>query len=75
MPVGMANDPTSFQNMINDLFKDIIDLGIVACIDDILIYSQDKREICDAHQIGTQSLPKVGLSSIDRQKRVSQIRN
>jgi hypothetical protein len=39
MPFGIANAPASFQNMINEIFKDMIDLGIVAYIDDILIYS------------------------------------
>jgi hypothetical protein len=40
----MANAPTSFQNMINEIFKDMIDLGIVTYIDDILIYSRTKEE-------------------------------
>jgi hypothetical protein len=44
MPFGMANAPASFQNMINEIFKDMIDLGVVAYIDDILIYSQTKEE-------------------------------
>jgi hypothetical protein len=30
--------------MINEIFKDMIDLGIIAYIDDILIYSQTKEE-------------------------------
>jgi hypothetical protein len=44
MLFGMANAPVSFQNMINKIFKDMIDLGIVTYIDDILIYSQTKEE-------------------------------
>jgi hypothetical protein len=44
MPFGMANAPASFQNMINDTVKDMIDLGIIVYIDDILIYSQIKEE-------------------------------
>jgi hypothetical protein len=40
----MANAPASFQNMINKIFKDMIDLGIVTYIDDILIYSPTKEE-------------------------------
>jgi hypothetical protein len=44
MPFGMANASASFQNMINEIFKDIIDLGIVAYIDDIFIYSSTKEE-------------------------------
>jgi hypothetical protein len=44
MPFGMANAPASFHNIINEIFKDMIDLSIVAYIDDILIYSQTKKE-------------------------------
>jgi hypothetical protein len=44
MLFGMANAPASFQNMINEMFKDIIDLGIIAYIDERLIYSQTKEE-------------------------------
>jgi hypothetical protein len=44
IPFGMANASASFQNIINEIFKDMIDLGVVAYIDDILIYSQTKEE-------------------------------
>jgi hypothetical protein len=44
MLFGMANTPASFQNMINDIVKDMIDLGVVAYIDDIHIYSLAKEE-------------------------------
>jgi hypothetical protein len=44
MLFGMATALASFQNMINEIFKDMIDLGIIAYIDDILIFSQIKEE-------------------------------
>jgi chaperone required for assembly of F1-ATPase len=44
MPFGMANTPTSFQNMINEILKDMIDLGVITYIDNILIYSQTKEK-------------------------------
>jgi hypothetical protein len=44
MLFGMANTPVSFPNIINKIFKDMIDLGIVTYIDDILINSQTKEE-------------------------------
>jgi hypothetical protein len=40
----MANILASFQNMINKIFKDMINLGIIAYIDNILIYSQTKEK-------------------------------
>jgi hypothetical protein len=39
MLFGMANAPAAFQNIINEIIKDMIDLGIIAYIDDIVIYS------------------------------------
>jgi hypothetical protein len=44
MLFGMANTPASLKNMIIEIFKDMIDLDIVAYIDDILMYSQTQEE-------------------------------
>jgi hypothetical protein len=41
---GIANASASFQNMINEILYNMIDLGVVTYIDDILIYSQTKEE-------------------------------
>jgi hypothetical protein len=40
MPFGIANTSVSFQNMTNEIFKDMIELGVVTYINDILIYIQ-----------------------------------
>jgi hypothetical protein len=40
----MAKAPELFQKKINDIIQDMIDLGIVAKIDDILIYRQIKSK-------------------------------
>jgi hypothetical protein len=57
MAFGIANAPASFQNMINEILKEMIDLGIVTYIDDILIYSQTNveherliKEVLSCHQ-------------------------
>ena len=39
MPFGLANAPATFQNMMNKIFKDMIDHGVVIDPDDIFIYS------------------------------------
>ena len=39
MPFGLANAPATIQNMMNEIFRDMIDLGVVIYLDDILIYS------------------------------------
>jgi hypothetical protein len=44
MPFGMAKTAASFQNIINEILKDMIDVGIITYIDDILIYSETKQE-------------------------------
>jgi len=45
MPFGLANTPATFQNMINEVLRDLIDQGVVAYVDNILIYShtEDKH--------------------------------
>jgi len=41
---GMTNSPPTFQNMMNDESKDVIDKGIVIVfIDDILIFKEDEE--------------------------------
>jgi hypothetical protein len=39
---GLTNSPATFQTMMNDLFKELIDEGVtIVYIDDILIYTED----------------------------------
>jgi len=41
---GMTNTPPTFQNMMNDVLKDVIDKGIVIVfIDNILIFTEDEE--------------------------------
>jgi Reverse transcriptase (RNA-dependent DNA polymerase) len=40
----MTNSPSTFQNMMNDIMKDLIDHGVVIVfIDDILIYTETEE--------------------------------
>jgi len=44
MYFGLTNSPTTFQAMMNDLFKDMINKGDVATfIDDILVATETKK--------------------------------
>ncbi|SPC67498.1 uncharacterized protein UHOD_11759 [Ustilago sp. UG-2017b] len=39
MPFGLANAPASFQHLMNDTFKDMLDRSLIIYLDDLLIYS------------------------------------
>ena len=41
MPIGLANSRATFQNMMNETFRDMIDLGVVIYLDDLHIYSEN----------------------------------
>src|SRR5437588_12776905 len=43
MPCGLCNAPATFQSMINDVFHDLLDEGVVVYLDDILIYNEDEK--------------------------------
>ena len=44
IPFGLANTLTTFQNMMNEIFRDMIDLGVVIYLDIILIYSENEQD-------------------------------
>jgi hypothetical protein len=44
MPFVMATTPKRCQQMINEILMHMIDLSVVAVINDIFIYSQTKKE-------------------------------
>jgi len=41
MPFGLTNAPVAFQQFINDIFSNLLDVCIVIYLDDILIYSNN----------------------------------
>jgi hypothetical protein len=44
MPFGLCNAPATFQDMVNHIFRDMMDLGLLAYIDDLLIYAKTVEE-------------------------------
>jgi hypothetical protein len=44
MGFGLCNAPATFQRMMNDLFRDMINVCVVVYLDDIMIYSQNRKE-------------------------------
>ena len=41
---GFTNAPATFQTLMNDIFRDMIDVCVIVYLDDILIYSRSKEE-------------------------------
>ena len=44
MPLGLTNAPPSFMDLMNREFSEYLDKFIIVFIDDILIYSKNRKE-------------------------------
>ena len=44
MPFGLTTVPATFMRTMNNLFSDLLDRGVVAFMDDVLIYSSTIEE-------------------------------
>ncbi|KAK3548528.1 hypothetical protein QTP70_013378 [Hemibagrus guttatus] len=44
MPFDLTNAPAMFQALINEVFRDLLGRGVIAYIDDILVYSTSMEE-------------------------------
>ncbi|CEL56021.1 hypothetical protein RSOLAG1IB_02035 [Rhizoctonia solani AG-1 IB] len=61
MPFGLTNAPAAFQQFMNNLFRDLLDITVVVYLDDILIFSKDPAEhskhVCKVlHQLARNQL-------------------
>ncbi|MBW0543715.1 hypothetical protein O181_083430 [Austropuccinia psidii MF-1] len=45
MPFGLTNAPASFQNLVNDIFQDLLDFYVVVYLDDIMVFSKSEEEM------------------------------
>ncbi len=62
MPFGLMNAPATFQAMMNGIFQDLIDVGVLAYMDDILIYAATQKEHDDLVVTVLQRLTKYKLT-------------
>ncbi|MBW0480430.1 hypothetical protein O181_020145 [Austropuccinia psidii MF-1] len=44
MPFGLTNAPASFLNLVNDILYDLVDIHVVAYLDDIMVFSKSEEE-------------------------------
>ena len=44
IPFGLTNTPVAFQQFMNDIFSDLLDVCVMIYLDDILIYSNNMSE-------------------------------
>jgi transposase InsO family protein len=63
MPFGLTNGPATFQRYINHLFMDMLDEFLTAYLDDLLIYSESKKEHMEHVKKVLQRLQEAGLQA------------
>ncbi|MBW0490620.1 hypothetical protein O181_030335 [Austropuccinia psidii MF-1] len=44
MSFDLTNAPASFQNLVNDIFADFLDIFVVVYLDDIMVFSSSEEE-------------------------------
>ena len=44
MPEVLTKAPAAFQQFMNDIFADMIDINVIVYLDDILVYSDNLME-------------------------------
>ncbi|MBW0470691.1 hypothetical protein O181_010406 [Austropuccinia psidii MF-1] len=44
MLFGLTNAPASFQNIVNDIFQDLLDVYFVVSLDEIVVFSKSEEE-------------------------------
>ena len=56
MPFALTNAPVAFMDLMNRVFKPYLDNFVIVFIDDILVYSQSKKEHATHLRIVLQTL-------------------
>jgi len=62
MPFGLTNAPSTFQDMMNHILSDVLDIGVLAYMDDILVYAKTEEEHDGLVKNVLERLQKNGLA-------------
>ena len=63
MPFGLTNAPESFQNMMQEIFHDLSDHGVIIYINDILFYASTREQHADLVRKVLRRLRKGNLAT------------
>jgi hypothetical protein len=61
MPFGLTNAPATFQMLMNDIFRDLLDVCVIVYLDDILVYSNSLEDHDKHLRLVLQRLRKYKL--------------
>jgi Reverse transcriptase (RNA-dependent DNA polymerase) len=61
MPFNLTNISANFQALINDIFREYLDIFVVAYLDDILIYLTNKKDHIKQVNLVLKILKKTGI--------------
>jgi len=61
MSFNLINAPASFQALINDISREYLDIFVVIYLDDILIYSTNKKDHIKQVNLVFKALGKAGM--------------
>ncbi|SOV05892.1 uncharacterized protein UDID_19059 [Ustilago sp. UG-2017a] len=61
MPFGLTNAPASFQHLMNDTFKDMLDRSLIIYLDNLLIYSPTLKQHQEHVSVVLARLRQAGL--------------
>jgi len=62
MPFGLTNAPSTFQDMMNHMFSDMLDVGTLTYMDDILVYAETEKKHDETVKEVLQRLQNNGLA-------------
>ena len=64
MPFGLSNASAMFQNIMNEIFRNMIDLGIIIHLNDILIYRENEQNHVALVKLRLERLQKHQLAIV-----------